>query len=262
MLLVRRGHRATWQRHGVSGDGGRKCLGSVNARPLKGQVGVARRRARGGVGGGRPARMPRHRHRRRGQLAHHNVGARPWRSRRIGAGDGGEDGRLQRVHRSLLRPAGEGGEDLADRDLLPASLGDRVGSDRGRILGSGAACGSHELVRGAMRGAEWRAVGRERSGGLALGGGTLFGEEEGSGDWRRPVGIVSLGTLCTPGHSIRYTPKAFYKRKIRSFPRAGKRTAASGVAWEELLEARTQASVAFFKLGAHSAALRPEFGGP
>ena len=56
---------------------------------------------------------------------------------------------------------------------------------------------------------------------------------------------------------------------------AGKRTAASGVAWsgcaslrgplcagEALLEARTQASVALFKLGAHSATLRPEFGGP
>ena len=55
----------------------------------------------------------------------------------------------------------------------------------------------------------------------------------------------------------------------------GKRTAASGVAWsgcaslrgplcagEALLEARTQASVALFKLGAHSATLRPEFGGP
>ena len=53
------------------------------------------------------------------------------------------------------------------------------------------------------------------------------------------------------------------------------RTAASGVAWvgcaslrgplcagEALLEARTQASVALFKLGAHSATLRPEFGGP
>ena len=114
-----------------------------------------------------------------------------------------------------------------------------------------------------MRGAEWRAVGRERSGGLALGGGTLFGEEEGSGDWRRRVGIVSLGTLCTPGHSIRYTPKSILQKKDKKWlPRAGKRTAASGVAWEELLEARTQASVAFFKLGAHSAALRPEFGGP
>ena len=56
---------------------------------------------------------------------------------------------------------------------------------------------------------------------------------------------------------------------------AGNRTAASGVAWsgcaslrgplcagEALLEARTQASVALFKLGAHSATLRPEFGGP
>ena len=31
---------------------------------------------------------------------------------------------------------------------------------------------------------------------------------------------------------------------------------------EALLEARTQASVAFFKLGSHSATLRPEFGGP
>ena len=29
-----------------------------------------------------------------------------------------------------------------------------------------------------------------------------------------------------------------------------------------MLEARTQASVALFKLGAHSATLRPEFGGP
>ena len=29
-----------------------------------------------------------------------------------------------------------------------------------------------------------------------------------------------------------------------------------------MLEARTQASVAVFKLGAHSATLRPEFGGP
>ena len=28
------------------------------------------------------------------------------------------------------------------------------------------------------------------------------------------------------------------------------------------MEARTQASVALFKLGAHSATLRPEFGGP
>ena len=33
-------------------------------------------------------------------------------------------------------------------------------------------------------------------------------------------------------------------------------------AGEALLEARTQASVAFFKLGPHSATLRPEFGGP
>ena len=33
-------------------------------------------------------------------------------------------------------------------------------------------------------------------------------------------------------------------------------------AGEALLEARTQASVALFKLGAHSATLRPEFGGP
>ena len=61
----------------------------------------------------------------------------------------------------------------------------------------------------------------------------------------------------------------------RALSGAGKRTAASGVAWsgcaslrgplcagEALLEARTQASVAFFKLGAHSATLRPEFGGP
>ena len=61
----------------------------------------------------------------------------------------------------------------------------------------------------------------------------------------------------------------------RALSGAGKRTAASGVAWsgcaslrgplcagEALLEARTQASVALFKLGAHSATLRPEFGGP
>ena len=33
-------------------------------------------------------------------------------------------------------------------------------------------------------------------------------------------------------------------------------------AGEAVLEARTQASVALFKLGAHSATLRPEFGGP
>ena len=33
-------------------------------------------------------------------------------------------------------------------------------------------------------------------------------------------------------------------------------------AGEALLQARTQASVALFKLGAHSATLRPEFGGP
>ena len=33
-------------------------------------------------------------------------------------------------------------------------------------------------------------------------------------------------------------------------------------AGEALLEARTQASVALFKLGAHSATLRSEFGGP
>ena len=66
------------------------------------------------------------------------------------------------------------------------------------------------------------------------------------------------------------------KRKyLRALSGAGKRTAASGVAWsgcaslrgplcagEALLEARTQASVALFKLGAHSATLRPEFGGP
>ena len=43
------------------------------------------------------------------------------------------------------------------------------------------------------------------------------------------------------------------ERKKTDNPREG---------WEALLEARTQASVAFFKLGAHSAALRPEFGGP
>ena len=62
-------------------------------------------------------------------------------------------------------------------------------------------------------------------------------------------------------------------RSPRTFSGAGKRTAASGVAWsgcaslrgplcagEALLEARTQASVALFKLGAHSAAPRPEFG--
>lgn len=65
------------------------------------------------------------------------------------------------------------------------------------------------------------------------------------------------------------------KYNARALSGAGKRTAASGVAWsgcaslrgplcagEALLEARTQASVALFKLGAHSATLRPEFGGP
>ena len=62
-------------------------------------------------------------------------------------------------------------------------------------------------------------------------------------------------------------------RIYTSISGAGKRTAASGVvgcaslrgplcAGEALLEARTQASVALFKLGAHSATLRPEFGGP
>ena len=143
----------------------RKC----QARPLKWQVSVARRRAHGGDGSGRPTRMPRHRRRKRGQLGYHNVGVRPWRPGRIGAGAGGEDGRLQRwVHRGpLLRPAGKRREDLADRDLLLAtattapgysSLGDRVGSDRGRIevLGSGAACDYHELVRAAMRGVDAR----------------------------------------------------------------------------------------------------------
>ena len=65
------------------------------------------------------------------------------------------------------------------------------------------------------------------------------------------------------------------KNNARALSGAGKRTAASGVAWsgcaslrgplcagEALSEARTQASVALFKLGAHSATLRPEFGGP
>ena len=65
------------------------------------------------------------------------------------------------------------------------------------------------------------------------------------------------------------------QNNARALSGAGKRTAASGVAWsgcaslrgplcagEALLEARTQASVALFKLGAHSATLRPEFGGP
>ena len=68
-------------------------------------------------------------------------------------------------------------------------------------------------------------------------------------------------------------PRTWYN--ARALSGAGKRTAASGVAWsgcaslrgplcagEALLEARTQASVALFKLGAHSATLRPEFGGP
>ena len=66
-----------------------------------------------------------------------------------------------------------------------------------------------------------------------------------------------------------------FHNNARALSGAGKRTAASGVAWsgcaslrgplcagEALLEARTQASVALFKLGAHSATLRPEFGGP
>ena len=74
------------------------------------------------------------------------------------------------------------------------------------------------------------------------------------------------------------TPNSQVKNRAnnaRALSGAGKRTAASGVAWsgcaslrgplcagEALLEARTQASVALFKLGAHSATLRPEFGGP
>ena len=83
------------------------------------------------------------------------------------------------------------------------------------------------------------------------------------------------------GTSERFPTKRFPQEQdqeqkyARALSGAGKRTAASGVAWsgcaslrgplcagEALLEARTQASVALFKLGAHSATLRPEFGGP
>ena len=77
-----------------------------------------------------------------------------------------------------------------------------------------------------------------------------------------------VATLC---RSLWSSPR----NNVWALSGAGKRTAASGVAWsgcaslrgplcagEALLEARTQASVALFKLGAHSATLRPEFGGP
>ena len=87
----------------------------------------------------------------------------------------------------------------------------------------------------------------------------------------RPAGCAS--ELPGPGCEVDdCTPSA---PSAPTLSGAGKRTAASGVAWsgcaslrgplcagEALLEARTQASVALFKLGAHSATLRPEFGGP
>ena len=87
----------------------------------------------------------------------------------------------------------------------------------------------------------------------------------------RPAGCAS--ELPGPGCEVTdCTPSA---PSARALSGAGKRTAASGVAWsgcaslrgplcagEALLDARTQASVALFKLGAHSATLRPEFGGP
>lgn len=48
-----------------------------------------------------------------------------------------------------------------------------------------------------------------------MSGGTLFGEEEGSGDWRRPVGIVSFGNPLHTRALIRYTPKG---KKKSGFP--------------------------------------------
>ena len=86
-------------------------------------------------------------------------------------------------------------------------------------------------------------------------------------------GMRRVTCLC-PLKNISFVPmRSLYN--ARALSGAGKRTAASGVAWvgcaslrgplcagEALLEARTQASVALFKLGAHSATLRPEFGGP
>ncbi len=88
---------------------------------------------------------------------------------------------------------------------------------------------------------------------------------------------LTLREAC-PGSGMKggcFSVRATQKNNARALSGAGKRTAASGVAWsgcaslrgplcagEALLEARTQASVALFKLGAHSATLRPEFGGP
>merc|ERR1712185_417630 len=79
----------------------------------------------------------------------------------------------------------------------------------------------------------------------------------------------------TAGSAVATTSRPAKEYNERALSGAGKRTAASGVAWsgcaslrgplcagEALLAARTQASVALFKLGAHSATLRPEFGGP
>ena len=89
--------------------------------------------------------------------------------------------------------------------------------------------------------------------------------------------LVQVGTLSSSPIPRLGCLFSFFLRKKKTAARrgAGKRTAASGVAWsgcaslrgplcagEALLEARTQASVALFKLGAHSATLRPEFGGP
>ena len=104
-----------------------------------------------------------------------------------------------------------------------------------------------------------------------------------SGDWRSPPGrwlrlVAALGKAAAKVFvtvSLFWEADGSIKYNARALSGAGKRTAASGVAWsgcaslrgplcagEALLEARTQASVALFKLGAHSATLRPEFGGP
>ena len=84
----------------------------------------------------------------------------------------------------------------------------------------------------------------------------------------------SIKELCCCALWRELPPRALSLNNARALSGGGKRTAASGVAWsgcaslrgalcagEALLEARTQASVALFKLGAHSATLRPEFGG-
>ena len=91
---------------------------------------------------------------------------------------------------------------------------------------------------------------------------------------RSPVSLIVLTRSCSCrwGPCPSPTPRLACPFYLFIY---GKRTAASGVAWsgcaslrgplcagEALLEARTQASVALFKLGAHSATLRPEFGGP